>query len=128
IRGSEAGIGTHFLSVEVSSRYGCQGSDSITFTVVPPTNIGLFSAGPASLSVFPNPTSGKFSLDKKVELKGKKLMVLDALGRKVYEAIFGPQPEERERHFDLSYLETGCYTLILFDEAHLHYQQLIIRQ
>ena len=63
----------------------CGGSDTICMTVTPDITIGVVESGLNSLSFYPNPTNGTFTLEIAGEETVGQISILDFEGRSVYE-------------------------------------------
>ena len=65
------------------------------------------------INLFPNPNSGYFTIDLMAPLKNQNnwISVFNSAGVKVYEGVL--QQEELTRQFDLSFLDSGIYILMI---------------
>lgn len=98
--------------------------DEIQFKSQPILYAGLpaFTAK-EQLSVFPNPSDGKFSISNEAGIS--QIIVYNMLGKQVYSKI---TPNlERISDLDLSNLNKGIYFLEINSGAKLHTQKIVIR-
>lgn len=95
--------------VEVTNAEGCVGSDTINIMM---TNSLLESAlGKIEVMVYPNPSSGIYTIDLAGESKTVQFSVVDILGAVVSQGTF----DGGKNTIDLTRLDTGVYHLMLND-------------
>jgi hypothetical protein len=85
---------------------GCVGQ-SPTLVVTSVENVGIYK----SLALYPNPTSGKFTLDVEIpaRVKGLTVTVVNYIGVKVHEEIFSDAAGKFARELDLRAMAKGVY-------------------
>jgi hypothetical protein len=76
--------------------------------------------------LYPNPTSGVFKFALKEPLKSNSdIMIVSSEGRIVYKDTMSG--EEILKQFDLSYIPSGLYILVLYDENVVETKKIIKR-
>jgi hypothetical protein len=102
-------VQTGLYSVRVTNASGCE-STSDVFNYV---NIGV-EEGDQKLMIYPNPTSGVFTVEVPEGVTHARVYVYDGLGRLVVdEAVEGPK-----QRFDLSAYARGVYRItVTWDEG-----------
>ncbi|MEI6060268.1 MAG: FG-GAP-like repeat-containing protein [Bacteroidota bacterium] len=97
-------------TVIINDARWCQVIDTVS---VAETNSVSDNYDPVKLSVYPNPTSGKISLDVHFdEMQNMQVDIYDQLGRKVYTALY-PDVFHASLPIDLSAFVPGAYSLII---------------
>lgn len=80
---TEAGVGQHQVTYTYTDEFGCSNSENYTLNVVNCVGIGEQDA--VSLELFPNPTSGVFTINlSAAQFNNADLRVMDALGKEVF--------------------------------------------
>jgi hypothetical protein len=106
---SDLGVGDHDFSVTVDQN-GCTGySDTITITVN--ECVGIEETNGASINMYPNPTSGQFTLDIEGASEAMQLSILESTGRVVYTDVLSGGTTKHT--MDLSHLAAGVYNVQL---------------
>ncbi len=81
---------------------------------------------PGDVVLYPNPTSGVFKFALKEPLKSNSdIMIVSSEGRIVYKDTMSG--EEILKQFDLSYIPSGLYILVLYDENVVETKKIIKR-
>lgn len=80
-KASNYGLGTHTVMVYAENLVGCSGSDTISITVIKPT--GFSQSGQNEIKVYPNPTTGKLSIETHGISQPHNVLLYDATGRMV---------------------------------------------
>ena len=104
----DLGVGTHTLTLKVSSNYGCINSDTITITVQKP--VGIDKKEPIELKLYPNPASHFIRIQwGDSNIKALSASLIDANGRVVIKGtkIVSDQP------INISNLKPGQYFVLL---------------
>ncbi|MFT5919474.1 MAG: hypothetical protein ACI9FU_001283, partial [Granulosicoccus sp.] len=102
---SDLGVGDHDFSVTVDQN-GCTGySDTITITVN--ECVGIEETNGASINMYPNPTSGQFTLNVTGNMNSGILSILETTGRLVYTESIAAGTKTHT--IDLSHLASGVY-------------------
>jgi lysophospholipase L1-like esterase len=112
LTGSALGLGVHTIAVEVISKFGCTGRDSIEITVVP-THVPSHSFTPSQFSFYPNPSDGTFLLKLNHITANSELTLFDLMGKPLYRKTFNIPLSEYSEVIHLPQLVPGTYLLVL---------------
>ncbi len=108
------GIGSITIDVEVADNMGCIGKDTIMITFVDCTGLNNIDLENFIISVYPNPTKGKFTISStETNIAKLKLEVLDVNGRIVYKNQVLNTKGFISENIDLSHRAKGIYIMRL---------------
>ncbi len=99
-------------------------SAPITFTV---ENAAIYDVNSEIVNLYPNPNDGHFSIDFVTPLQNEKceIIITDLSGKKIYlEPVIN---EVTSKQFDLSYLKSGIYVMMIMDKDILITKKFIKR-
>ncbi len=103
-------------TVLIRDANGCQ-AESLPFEYRILTNVG--DDQPSSLTIYPNPNAGRFTLRQQSDLPGKaRLSLTNLLGAPVYEAELQQQDGRLHIDVDISSLPSGMYIVHLRQSGH----------
>jgi hypothetical protein len=127
---STSGIGFDIqtYSVRVINTYGCADSATITvtFSFAGCTSV-TEKVNPSSLSIWPNPGKGIFTL-KIVPVSGPfRLSVINLLGVVIHQEEINASPGKFLKDIDFSALKSGVYLLRITDQQGDRILKLVIR-
>jgi len=99
-------------------------SSSIEFTV---ENVSRYDANSKIINLYPNPNDGHFSIEFINPLQNEKseIVITDLAGKQVYNGLISK--EETLKQFDLSYIKSGIYILMIFYKEILVTKKFIIQ-
>ena len=115
--------GTYNLKAVATDNLKASSESSILqFTVV------TYNEGREYFNLYPNPNNGRFTVDfsSMVDAESFMLTVVDLIGNTVYREEISSN--ESTRQFDLSYLKSGIYVLMIAAGKILLTQKLILNQ
>jgi hypothetical protein len=96
---------TTVYSISVTNSVaGCSGNNSFTVTVLPCVGVGELTKE-VMLTIAPNPSCGKFSVNMKGEIEKATMKVFDNTGREVFKQIIA----KGKNDIDVQYLAKGMY-------------------
>lgn len=118
--------GTMTFTVMVTDANGCSDSDAVTITVSGGTGISDMEEG-IRLSIYPNPTSGSFTvdIDNITGDRELKISILSLSGQKIYEKIFKVKTS-LEEEINISEWQRGYYIIKIDGESTHITKQLIL--
>ena len=116
---TESGV----YEVIVTNASGCQSSDSGTFDL-DTTSLESFSVK-NSLSIYPNPTDGSFTIDF-IAYGKTKLSIIDALGRRVTKTRLYKDGLQSDT-IDFSHFQSGVYMLLFETEKESFTRKVTLR-
>jgi hypothetical protein len=119
----ELPAGTYNLKAVATDNLKASSESSILqFTVV------AYNEGREYFNLYPNPNNGRFTVDfsSMVDAESFMLTVVDLIGNTVYREEISSN--ESTRQFDLSYLKSGIYVLMIAAGKILLTQKLILNQ
>lgn len=126
--------GTIFdLTLQTATRFSnkSQGSGDNVFidniVITNTTDVKPLTAKAASLNVYPNPSTGQFTVSSSILAGNVSLKVLSLLGNTVYQQRFNSGSASFEQLLDLSSLPAGIYLLTANDGKQQINQRIIIR-
>ena len=108
VDGPTLGLGMQTITVTVMDANGCAGMDSVTFEVVQCTSID--ENGLNLVSVYPNPTSGLFTIEL-MNATEINLLLTDAQGK-----VIETRTIQQTENIDITELETGIYFLTVSND------------
>ncbi len=127
LNGSTLGVGTHSISVSVTSAYGCSNSDEIKITVDNCQSIREIDGG-YSVKIYPNPSKGRFNI--KLENKVNDKIMLDVInlqGAFVKRQKIEFSAPQTTVTIDLSTLPKGVYLMRLSSGKMLRIERIVIQ-
>ena len=111
-------INTRGVSVYVTDENGCVDSLEVSQT-------GVNDLNPLAFGLFPNPTTGAITLQVSMEVADVNMQVFDATGRIVFSQ--DNLIVQNSISFDLSYLSTGTYMMMLSNDEGVSVRRLSIQ-
>jgi hypothetical protein len=101
--------GTYYLTARATDNSNATTTSSSVEVIVTTTS----EANNDLINLFPNPNTGNFEIDIITPLKNEsnRISITNFEGEKVYEGIL--RKEELSKQFDLSYLNSGIYILMI---------------
>ncbi len=109
---STAGAGTHFITYSYTDANGC--NDDATQSVTVDACVGTQeNFGIENVSVYPNPSTGIFTLALDGFADVMNINVMDAEGRLVMQEQINPDNSNVRKELDLSALDNGIYFLVI---------------
>jgi hypothetical protein len=125
------GIGVKTVWVQVTDNNSCKGGDTILINFTPhPSVEGRIAE--TSIQLFPNPTSGKLTLDMHGFVPGSVTMkVLGIKGDEVHKSEHSIGASEAQIKLDLEHLPTGMYHLITIQnnsKTSNHHEIIILKR
>lgn len=73
------------------------------------------------LFIYPNPSNGELNVTFSNQNQNARIIILDELGRKVYEKF----TESNKQELDLGLLPSGLYTIYLYDSQNLYIRKWV---
>jgi len=123
------GVGTGTYSVTVTDVNGCTGSDQISITFDPCVGIDENPDFDASLTVYPNPNNGNFTLELFAETNDIiDLKIYSSLSIMVYKEEQIRVDGEYSKNIDLTNLANGVYYLILENQNNRSVRRIVIQK
>jgi lysophospholipase L1-like esterase len=119
------GLGTHTISVDVVSKFGCFGQDSIQIEVIPNTVIVEYEKN--SIQVFPNPSNGQFSIHIPTWPDNASITIIDMLGKIWYVNDNWEDNNNDLVTLDLIGIPQGTYLLVMKHNSTRRVTQLTIQ-
>ncbi len=120
------GIGTSEYGVTVTNQSGCIGDAEISVEFVDCTGINEFMD--AILTVYPNPTTGVFSINIDSDSGAPvDLRVTDQSGKIVYQKTIVDISIDKSTSIDLSGLSNGVYNISIFKDGYSKSSRVILR-
>jgi sugar lactone lactonase YvrE len=99
------------------------GGNSAIRKITPlPVITGIANITETALNIFPNPSSGKFTIVEEQQIKDANIEIFNAVGQSVYKALF----TGREMNIDLSGRSTGMYFIQFTSSACIMTRKIII--
>jgi hypothetical protein len=105
---SVAGLGTWIVSYTYTDGNGCSDTATINITVNLSTGVTISEFEGGKLDVYPNPSSGRFTVNLKDKTFETKICVYDVLGNCVFDKVSMKNSNEK---IDLTNQPKGIYTL-----------------
>lgn len=121
---SMAGLGTWTVSYTYSDENGCTNTASLDITVNMFTDISMNGTEESDLEVYPNPSSGIFTIHLKKRTVETKICVYDALGKCLFEKVFTKNDKGK---IDLTFLPKGLYSLEIEADRHNLIKKLVLQ-
>jgi hypothetical protein len=123
---SAAGVGVHPITYTVTDINGCVGSDVENITVGDCSGIEENSS--MSVSVYPNPTTGEFSLSiNNANFSNITISIVDIHGKVVYNEMNVTVAQDFIKQINVSDLARGVYFVKLNNGSDISTQKLIIQ-
>ena len=122
-----ATVGIHTVSLTTMTSQGCGGTD--TFVITVPQNLSTPSLplSPLSVSVYPNPSQGRFTLTCAGEmLQDVHVAAYDMLGQSVACSVDPITVLPAERSLSITLHDKGVYTLRITSGTRVFYQKITI--
>ena len=117
-----------YYLVKVQDDNGCFAYASVDIEecepiTTPPQN----EIGPASITVFPNPNDGEFTVQLSAEPKGKgRLAIYNAIGKRMYYIDFTKEGELFEQQISLPHLANAVYVLRITLNGEVYNHKLLV--
>ena len=101
---------------------------SVTAVVDPCTGIPETDIFSASVSVYPNPNSGNFSVEFVSPGNGTvEMKVTDLIGKTIFSETSNPSKGRHVRELDIKHISSGIYVLNVTYNGKTHFTKLVIR-
>ena len=123
------GVGYGFMdySVQVTNQSGCEGTGEITVEYVDCT--GIDELNDLTLTVYPNPTTGKFNIAVDTEFNEPvDLKVTDQSGRVIYQMVQLNVIKDKSISIDLSGYSDGVYSISIIKDGVSKSSTVILRK
>ena len=108
---------TTTYTISGTSAAGCSNSFTITQSVSPCTNINNSSLSNDKINfmIFPNPNKGEFKIQTEIEINNGEIIIVNAIGQKVFEQKIVQGTTE----IKTTGLPSGLYTFVLLNNKQL---------
>ena len=122
------GFGTKEISVQMLASNGCTNTDSILIHFTNCSGISSTNNLLQGITIYPNPSSGNFTLSGKVNSKKAiKLQLMDISGKTILKKIISLQKQDFQYNINLNSLSRGMYFLRISDDTVSKIFKLIIK-
>lgn len=122
---TEAGAGEHEVTYTYTDEFGCENSENYMLNVV--NCVGIEEKEAFTLELFPNPTSGIFTINLSAkEFSNADLKVMDAMGKEVFNQTVNVNGTYSTR-VDLSSQPQGVYFVVVSGEKQNLSRKIFVR-
>lgn len=119
--------GDVIFNVTVTDERGCTATDEILVIVIGGTLIGETEES-TILKIYPNPTSGKFTINfEQVKSSEIRIALINSSGQVVYQDVIKSAYSSVSTDVDITGLSKGVYFLRIYGDFDSIYRQIILK-